>query len=204
MYFKKSWLFVEKKCAEFNSLGKLIQGSDINCGDALVTCPKAYRSTEMYKCKLLFLSVIKTNIVIYVNKNIMYQTRSIYQVPPRINLSLFKYDKQKILDYWIFRVLELFLSLKPSIVWYRVMLIHNIFIFYFFAICFFQYHIQKVDVLCLHLQDRHHKEDKQFWFTYILPNYHYNMVIYDRIPHFCYTFVLFKKCIYFSRWNHWS
>lgn len=59
MYFKESWLFVEKKCAEFNSLGKLIQGSDINCSDALVTCPNRYRSTEMYKCKLLFYLLLK-------------------------------------------------------------------------------------------------------------------------------------------------
>nr|XP_022292791.1 uncharacterized protein LOC111103664 isoform X1 [Crassostrea virginica] len=39
----------EQKCTEFNSLGKLIQASVINCSDALVTCPNAYRSTEMYK-----------------------------------------------------------------------------------------------------------------------------------------------------------
>nr|XP_022292794.1 uncharacterized protein LOC111103664 isoform X4 [Crassostrea virginica] len=39
----------KQKCTEFNSLGKLIQASVINCSDALVTCPNAYRSTEMYK-----------------------------------------------------------------------------------------------------------------------------------------------------------
>ena len=54
--------------------------------------------------------------------------------------------------------------------------------------------------MCLHLQDRHHKEEKHFWFTYILPNYHlkYNIVIYDQIPQFFVIHLFYLRNVYIS------
>ena len=46
--------FVEQKCLHFHTGGKLIQESVINCSSGPITCPKAYRSTEAYKCNLSY------------------------------------------------------------------------------------------------------------------------------------------------------
>lgn len=50
--------FVEQKCLHFHTGGKLIQESIINCSSGPITCPKAYRSTEAYKCNPSFLIIL--------------------------------------------------------------------------------------------------------------------------------------------------
>ena len=50
--------FVEQKCLHFHTGGKLIQESVINCSSGPITCPKAYRSTEAYKCNPSFLIIL--------------------------------------------------------------------------------------------------------------------------------------------------